>query len=204
MGNGGKWSAFTHLLINSSHWFDQNFVLIAVVAGVAAYLSRMYVRTTEGRIVSQRALLNFPLFGDLIQKSEVAQFSRTISTLLESGVSMVDSLDICKAELDHVVFEDAVGEMKKEIELGSTVSAAMHRQKIFPKMATQMIDAAENNGSIDKVLEQIADFYEEEVQNAVQNMMKWMEPFMLVFLGGTVGGLLISMVLLFQMAGNTK
>jgi type IV pilus assembly protein PilC len=96
-----------------------------------------------------------------------------------------------------------MGEMKKEIELGSTVSTAMHRQKVFPKMATQMVSVGENTGNMDKMLEKVADFYEEEVQNSVQNMMKLIEPFMLVFLGGVVGGLMIAMYLpIFQMAGN--
>ena len=204
VSNGGELPLPTQVVINMSHWFGSNFILIAIVSSVAGYLFRMYAKSAEGRIVIQRLLLKIPLFGDLIQKSGVAKFSRTMSTLLSSGVPMVDALDICKAASEHIAFEDAVGEMKKEIELGSTVSTSMHRQKIFPKMATQMVSVGENTGNLDKMLEKVADFYEEEVQNAVQGMMKLIEPFMLVFLGGVVGGLMIAMYLpIFQMAGNS-
>jgi len=205
MNNGGELPGPTKFVITMSHWFGHNIILILVVSGVFAYLTRAYTGTNEGRVVVQRILLQIPMFGDLIKKSGVAKFSRTMSTLLASGVPMVDSLEICKNTSEHIAFEDAVGEMKKEIELGSTVSTAMHRQKVFPKMATQMVSVGENTGNMDKMLERVADFYEEEVQNSVQNMMKLIEPFMLVFLGGTVGGLMIAMYLpIFQMAGNTQ
>ena len=203
VGNGGTLPAPTRIVIGMSHWFGSHFMLIVIVAGVGGYLFRMYQRTTEGRIVLQRFMLQLPLFGDLIRKSGVARFSRTMGTLLASGVPMVDSLEICRTASDHIAFEDAVGEMKKEIELGSTVSTAMSRQKVFSKMAVQMVTVGENTGNMDKMLERVADFYEEEVQNAVQGMMKLIEPFMLVFLGGIVGGLMIAMYLpIFQMAGS--
>ena len=201
--NGGELPLPTKVVINMSHWFSGNFLMILVTSLVTSYLVRMYSKSNDGRVVIQRIMIKIPLFGDLIQKSGVAKFSRTMSTLLASGVPMVDSLEICKTASEHIAFEDAVGEMKKEIELGSTVSTAMHRQKVFPKMATQMVSVGENTGNMDKMLERVADFYEEEVQNSVQNMMKLIEPFMLVFLGGVVGGLMIAMYLpIFQMAGN--
>jgi len=201
--NGGELPLPTKIVINMSHWFAGNFFSIAIITGVISYLARIYAKSPDGRIVIQRMMIKMPLFGDLIQKSGVAKFSRTMCTLLSSGVPMVDSLEICKTSSEHIAFEDAVGEMKKEIELGSTVSTAMFRQKVFPKMATQMVSVGENTGNMDKMLEKVADFYEEEVQNTVQNMMKLIEPFMLVFLGGVVGGLMIAMYLpIFQMAGN--
>ena len=193
----------TKVVIAMSHWFAGNIFLIIIFFTVSFYLFRMYAKSPDGKVVLQRILIRIPLFGSLIQKSGVAKFSRTMSTLLSSGVPMVDSLEICKTASDHIAFEDAIGEMKKEIELGSTVSTAMFRQKIFPKMATQMVSVGENTGSMDKMLEKVASFYEEEVQDSVQNLMKLIEPFMLVFLGAVVGGLMIAMYLpIFQMAGN--
>jgi type IV pilus assembly protein PilC len=202
-GSGGELPAITQFVLDLSHWVTGNFFLLAAIFAIGGYIGKLYISSAEGRVVLQRTMLRLPLFGELIQKSGVARFSRTMSTLLSSGVPMVDSLDICKNASDHVAFEDAISEMKKEIELGSTVSTAMFRQKIFPKMATQMVSVGENTGSLDKMLEKIAEFYEEEVQNVVQGMMKLIEPIMLVFLGGIVGGLLIAMYLpIFQMAGS--
>ena len=149
-------------------------------------------------------MMHVPLFGNLIIKSGVARFARTLSTLLASGVPMVDSLEICRNASDHIAFEDAITEIKKEVETGSTVANSMARQKVFPKMATQMTAVGENTGNLDKMLEKVADFYEEEVENSIQGMMKLIEPLMLVFLVGVVGGLMIAMYLpIFQMAGNS-
>ncbi len=202
-GSGGELPAITQFVLDLSHWVTGNFFLLAAIFAIGGYIGKLYISSAEGRVVLQRTMLRLPLFGELIQKSGVARFSRTMSTLLSSGVPMVDSLDICKNASDHIAFEDAISEMKKEIELGSTVATAMFRQKIFPKMATQMVSVGENTGSLDKMLEKIAEFYEEEVQNVVQGMMKLIEPIMLVFLGGIVGGLLIAMYLpIFQMAGS--
>jgi type IV pilus assembly protein PilC len=202
-GSGGVMPAPTAFVIAMSHFVTGNFIPIIVVSGSIAFLFRMYIRTPEGRIVFQKVLMSLPLFGQLILKSGVARFSRTLSTLLASGVPMVDSLEICKNSATHVAFQDAIGTIKKEVELGSSVANAMQRQKIFPKMATQMTSVGENTGNMDKMLEKVADFYEEEVESAVQGLLRLIEPFMLVFLGGIVGGLMIAMYLpIFQMAGS--
>ena len=203
VSSGGTLPLPTQLVINLSHWFTGHLGYLIVGGAAAFVLGRMYVRSPEGRIVTQKTLMHIPLFGDLIIKSGVARFSRTLSTLLSSGVPMVDSLEICRTAADHIAFEDAVGEIKKEVELGSTVATAMARQKVFPKMCTQMTSVGENTGNMDKMLEKVAEFYEEEVESSIQGMMKLIEPFMLVFLGGVVGGLMIAMYLpIFQMAVN--
>ena len=204
VSSGGTLPLPTQVVIAASHWFTNNFVLIIVVAAATFYLVRTYLKTQEGRIASQKAMMHVPLFGNLIIKSGVARFARTLSTLLASGVPMVDSLEICRNASDHIAFEDAITEIKKEVETGSTVANSMARQKVFPKMATQMTAVGENTGNLDKMLEKVADFYEEEVENSIQGMMKLIEPLMLVFLGGVVGGLMIAMYLpIFQMAGNS-
>ncbi len=204
VSNGGELPAATKFVINLSHAMISNIVPIIVGTVVAVFLARGYAKTTDGRIVIQRAMMRMPLFGDLIIKSGVARFSRTMSTLLSSGVPMIDAIDICKAAADHIAFDDAITEIKKEVELGASFTNAMVRQKIFPKMCTQMSSVGENTGNLDKMLEKVADYYEEEVENAIQGMMKLIEPVMLVVMGGLVGGLMISMYLpIFQMAGSS-
>jgi type IV pilus assembly protein PilC len=204
VSGGGELPALTKFVINLSHWMTGNIIYLVVGTAAAFFLGRAYIKTREGMIVVQRFFQVTPLFGDLIIKSGVARFARTMATLLASGVPLVDSLEICKAAASHIAFEDAITEMKKEIELGSSFANAMLRQKVFPKMALQMTSVGENTGNLDKMLEKVADFYEEEVENAIQGMMKLIEPFMLVFMGGIVGGLMISMYLpIFQMAGST-
>ena len=165
---------------------------------------RSYLKTNEGRIVMQNIALGLPLTGPLIVKSGVARFTRTLSTLLASGVPIVDSLEICKAAATHVAYEDAITEMKKDVELGASFTAAMSKfPKLFPRMCIQMSSVGENTGNLDKMLEKIAEFYEEEVESAIQGMLKLIEPVMLVVMGGIVGGLMISMYLpIFQMAGS--
>ena len=205
VGGGGEMPGPTKFVINLSHWMTTNIVALVVGVTAGIFLIRAYGRTKEGRIVIQRGMMYLPLFGSLIIKSGVARFSRTLSTLLSSGVPLVDSLDICKSAADHIAFEDAISEIKKEVELGSSFTTSMVRQKVFPKMATQMASVGENTGNLDKMLEKVADFYEEEVETSIQGMMRLIEPLMLVFMGGTVGGLMIAMYLpIFQMAGSVK
>lgn len=205
VGSGGKLPEITQFVINLSHWMTKNILYLIVGVVATFFLVRSYAKTREGTIVIQRFFQAVPLSGDLIIKSGVARFARTMSTLLASGVPLVDSLEICKNAATHIAFEDALTEMKKEIEMGSSVSNAMLRQKVFPKMALQMTSVGENTGNLDKMLEKVADFYEEEVENSIQGMMKLIEPVMLVFMGGMVGGLMISMYLpIFQMAGSAN
>ena len=200
---GGQMPFVTQVVLDLSHFVTGNIFLLLGITLISGYVGTLYVKSAEGRVVMQRSMLRLPLFGELIQKSGVARFSRTMSTLLSSGVPLVDALDICKSAADHVAFEDALTEMKKEIELGATITSTMMKQPLFPKMATQMVSVGENTGSLDRMLEKVADFYEEEVQNVVQSMMKLIEPIMLIVLGGLVGGLLIAMYLpIFQMAGS--
>jgi type IV pilus assembly protein PilC len=204
VGAGGEMPAPTKFVIGLSHGLHDNIFMILIVGFGTWFLVRTYVKTKEGRVVVQRAMMKAPLFGDLIIKSGIARFSRTMSTLLSSGVPMVDSLEICRSASEHIAFEDAIGEIKKEVEMGSSMASSMQRQKhLFPKMALQMTTVGENTGNMDKMLEKVADFYEEEVENTIQSMLKLIEPIMLVVLGGIVAGLMIAMYLpIFQMAGN--
>jgi len=204
VSNGGELPGPTKFVIALSHGLINNFHFVVLAAGALVYLVRSYVKTEEGRVVLQNFALRLPVFGPLIIQSGVARFTRTMATLLASGVPMVDALEICKAASSHVAYEDAIKSMKREVELGATFSNAMLRQQaLFPKMAIQMTVVGESTGNMDKMLERVAEFYEEEVETSIQGMLKLIEPFMLVFMGGIVGGLLIAMYLpVFQMAGN--
>jgi type IV pilus assembly protein PilC len=204
MSSGGEMPAPTKLVLWLSHSLVDNIIPITGMIGLMFFMSRSYLKTNEGRIFIQNIAFKMPLTGPLIIKSGVARFTRTLSTLLASGVPIVDSLEICKAAASHIAFEDAITEMKKEVELGSSFTNAMARQAhCFPRMALQMTSVGENTGNLDKMLEKVAEFYEEEVEAAIQGMLKLIEPAMLVIMGGIVGGLMISMYLpIFQMAGS--
>jgi type IV pilus assembly protein PilC len=200
---GQQLPAPTQFVIDLSHAVTNHFYEIVAVIVAVFFLGKSYLKTREGQVILQRIALGMPIFGPLIIQSGVAKFARTLSTLLASGVPLVDSLEIGKEAATHIAFEDAIATMKRELELGATFSNAMVRQQaLFPKMAVQMVLVGESTGNLDKMLERVADFYEEEVEVSVQGMLKLIEPIMLVTMGGIVGGLLISMYLpVFQMAG---
>ncbi len=205
VSGGGELPLPTKFVIDLSHGLINHFFTIVLALGAGVYLIRQYVKTDEGKAVLQNIAMKLPVMGPLIIQSGVARFARTMGTLLSSGVPIVDALEICKDAASHIAYEDAIGLMKREVELGASFSNAMLRQQaLFPKMAVQMTVVGENTGNMDKMLEKVADFYEEEVETSIQGMLKLIEPFMLVFMGGIVGGLLIAMYLpIFQMAGNT-
>ncbi len=204
-GAGQELPLPTALVIKASHFLADNILFILVGLGAAFYGIRRYISSDEGRAVIHRAFFNFPLFGQIMQKGGVARFSRTMQTLLSSGVNLMDAIDICRATIDNVVLEEAVSKIRQEVESGKTLGSVVGRIKVFPKMAVQMISVGESTGSLDKMLEKVADFYESEVEALVGGMTKLIEPIVLVFLGGTVGGIMIAMYLpIFNMAGGVQ
>lgn len=195
----------TKLVIDMSHFMVDN--LLYIVGGTIAtvYLSLRYIRTEEGRAFLDRVMFRMPIFGELAQKSGVARFSRTMATLLSSGVNLVDAIDICKATIDNAVLEQAVSTIRADVETGKTLGSVVGKLTVFPKMAVQMITVGENTGNLDQMLERVADFYEEEVEVLVGGLTKLIEPLVLVFLGGAVGGLMIAMYLpIFKLAGGAE
>ncbi|MBC7690364.1 MAG: type II secretion system F family protein [Methylotenera sp.] len=201
--SGNSLPAPTQFVIDASHFIIGNFLYL-VAAGVAAgYMFVKFKKSDEGRIILDRLLFKMPLFGPLAQKAGIARFSRTMQTLLQSGVNLIDAIDICKATIDNAVLEDAVATIRSEVESGKTLGMVFGRLKVFPKMAIQMISVGETTGSLDRMLEKVADFYEAEVETLVGGLTSLIEPIVLVFLGGTVGGLMIAMYLpIFKMAGG--
>jgi type IV pilus assembly protein PilC len=169
------------------------FLLIAGVAGVYGF--RRYYMTSGGRRVVDRSLLRAPILGDILRKIAVARFCRTLSTLIASGVPILDGLEITAKTAGNSVIEDAVMVTRKSIERGETIAAPLKETDVFPPMVTQMIGVGEATGALDTMLSKIADFYEEEVDVAVAGLLTLMEPVMIAILGVVVGGIVISMYL---------
>lgn len=192
----------TQFVISASHFITGHLAGIFGTFVVAVILLVRFVQTKEGKDLLDRLLFHAPLFGNLAQKSATARFTRTLGTLLQSGVNLIEAIDICTAALDNSVLETAVVKIRAEVESGKTLGSTIERLKVFPTMAVQMISIGEATGALDRMLDKVADFYEEEVEIMVGGLTKLIEPLILVFLGGTVGGMLISMYLpIFKMAG---
>jgi type IV pilus assembly protein PilC len=201
-GTGQKLPAPTQFVITLSHFFAANFMYIIAGVGTFVFLVMRYIGTREGKAFLDRLLFKLPLFGPLAQRAGTARFTRTLATLLTSGVNLIEALDICKATIDNAVLEEAVGKIRGEVEAGKTLGMTLGRLNVFPKMAVQMISVGEATGALDKMLEKVADFYEEEVESFVATLGKLIEPIILVVLGGAVAGLMVAMYLpIFQSAG---
>lgn len=201
--SGGELPELTRMVIGLSNFLVHNILFIIGGIAVAAYLLTNYLKSNEGRAMVHRTFFNAPVFGPIMQKAGVARFCRTLQTLLMSGVNIIDAIDICRATVDNVVLEDAIKKIRAEVEAGKTVGMVVSKFDVFPKMAVQMIMVGEATGNLDKMLEKIADFYDEEVEVAVGAATKLIEPLTLVVLGGTVGTLMIAMYLpIFKLAGG--
>jgi type IV pilus assembly protein PilC len=167
------------------------FVIPAI--GLAAYGFKQYYQTDGGRHNVDRTVLKLPVLGMLMRKIAVARFCRTLSTLIASGVPILDGLEITARTSGNAIVEDAIMETRKSIERGETIAAPLREQGVFPSMVTQMISVGEATGALDAMLAKIADFYEEEVDTAVAGLLTLLEPVMIAFLGVVVGGIVIAM-----------
>jgi type IV pilus assembly protein PilC len=168
----------------------------AIVLGIiATFAIRSYYSTYRGRRVIDSIVLRMPVLGMIMRKIAVARFCRTLSTLLSSGVPILDGLEITSRTAGNAIVEDALKDVRRGIERGETVSAPLAATKVFPPMVTQMINVGETTGALDAMLSKIADFYEEEVDTAVAGLMTLLEPIMISVLGVVVGGIVISMYL---------
>jgi type IV pilus assembly protein PilC len=176
--------------------FLQNFWwAVAVGTVAAAFLVRRYYATEGGKLVIDRLLLKMPVLGDLLRKSAVSRFTRTLGTLLASGVSILDGLEITARTAGNRVIHDAVMASRGSIAGGETVAGPLEKSQVFPPMVTSMIAVGEATGGLDEMLTKIADFYDDEVDAAVGALLSLMEPIMIVVLGAVVGGMIVSMYL---------
>lgn len=180
----------------------KKYVIIFIPAMVLLFfLLRKYYQTQNGRTVLDRLLLKLPVFGSLFKKIAVARFSRTLGTLVSSGVPILDGLTIVSRTSGNRVIETAILNARASIREGETIAEPLSRSNIFPPMVIQMISVGESTGALDSMLSKIADFYEEEVDIAVVNLTSLLEPLLMVFLGIVIGGVVISMYLpIFNMA----
>ena len=169
------------------------FIIVGI--GAASYGFKSYYGTTRGKYQIDKVTLKLPVLGLLMRKIAVARFCRTLSTLLSSGVPILDGLDITARTSGNTVIEEAIQLTRKSIERGETVSAPLRETGVFPPMVTQMIAVGETTGALDTMLSKIADFYEDEVDTAVAGLLTLLEPIMIGFLGGVVGGIVIAMYL---------
>jgi len=185
----------TRIVIGLSDNLVRFFPFLLVGGGAAAYGFRTYYATENGRHVIDSIMLKMPVFGNIMKKIAVARFCRTLSTLISSGVPILDGLEITAKTSGNAIVEDAIMVTRKSIERGETISAPLKDTKVFPSMVTQMIGVGEATGALDTMLGKIADFYEEEVDTAVAGLLTLLEPIMIAILGVVVGGIVIAMYL---------
>ncbi|MFM7449976.1 MAG: type II secretion system F family protein [Leptolyngbyaceae cyanobacterium] len=187
---------FTQFMLSLSEFIRSPRVLILIVlVPLVVFAFLQYYKTRVGRETVDRFMLKMPLFGDLIQKSATARFCRTFGALTRSGVPILTSLEIVRDTAGNQVIANAVDQARREIQTGGMISLALQKEQVFPPMAIQMISIGEETGEIDKMLMKVADFYEDEVEQAVKALTSIIEPIMIIFLGGMVGSILLAMYL---------
>jgi type IV pilus assembly protein PilC len=200
---GSSLPAPTQFVIDMSKWMQANFVfLVAIIAGTF-FSIRYFYKTPPGHLLIDKIMLKSPVFGDLLTRVAVARFCRTMGTMIASGVPILEALDICGRTSGNKVIENAVMSVRDSIAEGRNISDPLSETGVFPEMVCQMIHVGEATGAIDVMLNKVADFYEEEVDQGVENLTSMIEPIIMVFLGVIIGGLVISMYLpIFSMASS--
>ena len=199
---GGELPVPTQIVVAMSDMVKSKivYIIIGLILFIIAF--KKSYGTEKGREVIDKLLLKLPVFGDLLRKVAVAKFTRTMGTMLSSGVAILEALDIVARTAGNKTVENAIYDVRKGIAEGRTMADPLAQSGVFPSMVCQMISVGESTGALDAMLGKIADFYDEEVDQAVENLTALIEPFMLVFLGVTIGGLVVAMYLpIFKMAG---
>ena len=202
---GGAMPMPTQIVIDLSKWLQHyiGYLVITLVAIAVAF--RAWVQWPKGRVQWDSFVIRTPIFGPLVRKVAVARFTRTLGTMISSGVPILDALEVVAKTAGNAVVEKAIRYTKEKISEGKTIVQPLAETKVFPSMVVQMIGVGEATGAMDQMLTKIADFYDDEVDAAVAALTSMIEPVMMVFLGGIVGGLLVAMYLpIFEMAGNIK
>jgi type IV pilus assembly protein PilC len=192
-GLGAQLPLPTRVVIGASDMLVAYGWMLIVAIGLMGYAVKSYYGTDGGRRTIDRLMLKTPILGGILRKVSVARFCRTLSTLLASGVPILDGLDITARTAGNAVIEDAIQVTRSSIERGETISAPLRETNVFPSMVVQMINVGETTGALDAMLSKIADFYEDEVDTAVAGLLTLMEPVMIAFLGVVVGGIVIAM-----------
>jgi type IV pilus assembly protein PilC len=199
---GGTLPGLTQMVVNLSSFMRKYIIFLLFGIGVLILAFRSYHKTNAGRLQVDRLVLKLPVFGPLLKKTAVANFTRTLGTMMTSGVPILDGLDIVARTVNNKIVQMAILDTRKSISEGKSIAEPLSRSGVFPPMVVQMVSVGESTGALDAMLAKIADFYDEEVDAAVEALTKLIEPFMMIFLGGTVGTMLAAMYLpIFKMAG---
>jgi len=193
---GGELPAFTQILVNISNFLksEKIFILPAVAFGLSFAYNQIYA-TPAGKLYFDGVFLKMPLFGDLVVKTAVARFARTFGSLSRAGVPILASLEITAETSGNLVISNAIDSARNAVREGGQIAPAMEKTEVFPVMALQMVSIGEETGEIDKMLMKVADFYENEVEEAVKALTSLMEPLMIIVLGGMVGSIIVGMYL---------
>jgi type IV pilus assembly protein PilC len=199
---GGELPVPTQLVVAASDLVKSKIIYIIIGIVILGFTLRKFYATEKGQDIADDVVLKIPVFGELLRKVAVAKFTRTMGTMLASGVAILEALDIVAKTAGNRTVEKAIYDVRSGIAEGRTMADPLAESGVFPAMVCQMISVGESTGALDAMLEKIADFYDEEVDQAVENLTALIEPFMLVFLGVTIGGLVVAMYLpIFKMAG---
>jgi type IV pilus assembly protein PilC len=201
--SGKPLPALTQFVVKSSEIFVSNWYIIFGIILFAAYVLINYLSTKGGKQAFDHFMINSPIFGDVVQKSSVARMSRTMSTLLSSGINMIEAIDIAAKTSGNSVIEKALYACKESVTVGKPFHLPLSRQKEIPQMVAQMVAIGEQSGTLDTMLGKVADFYEDEVENAVRAMTSLIEPLMMVGLGGLIAFILVAMYLPIFQLGDT-
>ncbi len=185
----------TQIVIEASRLTKKYFLYFFGGMIALAFLLKRYYNTERGRLQIDALLLKLPLFGNLFRKVAVARFSRTLSTLISSGVSIIDALTIAAKTAGNTVVEKAIYQIRQSVKEGSSIADPLAKSGIFPYMVIQMVSVGEATGVLEKMLDKVADFFEEEVDMTVDALSQMIEPVMIVFLGGVIGGIIVSLYL---------
>jgi type IV pilus assembly protein PilC len=199
---GGELPVPTQIVVRISEMVKSKILYIIIGIVLLGFTFKKFYATEKGQDTVDDLLLKIPVFGELLRKVAVAKFTRTMGTMLASGVAILEALDIVAKTSGNRTIERAIYDVRSGIAEGRTMADPLAESGVFPAMVCQMISVGESTGALDAMLEKIAEFYDEEVDQAVDNLTSLIEPFMLVFLGVTIGGLVVAMYLpIFKMAG---
>ena len=192
----------TQIVVNMSNFLKSNIHYMIGAIVVIVFLFKRYRNSKGGKKTTDNLSLKLPVFGDLLKKTAVARFTRTLGTMLSSGVPILDSLEIVAKTAGNVIIEEIIYDVRSSIAEGQTIAEPLSETDVFPGMVVQMISVGEATGALDTMLEKIADFYDKEVDAAVEALTSMLEPILMLFLGGSIGGLVTAMYLpIFKMAG---
>ncbi len=199
---GQELPAITQFVVDVSDFLSSYGLQLIVAIGIFLAIFMKFIKTPQGKMMFDRQIMKLPIFGGIIIKGNLASFTRTLATMLGSGVSLIDSLEVCGETIDNVVIAKDIEIVREKVEEGKTLTDPLMRIKYFPDMVAQMIKIGESTGNIDQMLVKVADVFEKEVEELIGNMTQMIEPLILVGLGGCVGVILIAMYLpMFMSAG---